>query len=75
MRRDTRRATLYAALGFCRLAESPAFREVTALKRWQSTWSGIGHIVIGMERQGFVVSLPRLVDDGWTCACARLGTG
>jgi hypothetical protein len=33
-----------------------------------STWSGIGHIVVGMERQGFVVSLRRLVDDGWTAS-------
>ena len=33
-----------------------------------STWSGIGHVVVGMERQGFVVSLRRLVDDGWTCS-------
>ena len=41
---------------------------MTALKRWLSTWSGIGHIVVGMERQGFVVSLRRLMDDGWTCS-------
>jgi hypothetical protein len=41
---------------------------VTALKRWLSTWRGIGEIVVGMERLGFVVSLRRLVDDGWTAA-------
>jgi len=41
---------------------------VTALKRWLSTWAGIGHGVVGMERQGFVVSLRRLVDDGWTAS-------
>jgi hypothetical protein len=33
-----------------------------------ATWSGIGHVVVGMERQGFVVSLRRLVDDGWTAS-------
>jgi hypothetical protein len=65
---DARRSTLCAPLGFCQLAASPAFPEVTTLKRWLSTWSGIGHIMTGMERQGFVVSLRRLVDDGWTAA-------
>ena len=60
-----RRSGLYAALGFCQLRASPVFPQVTALKRWMSTCSGVGHIVIGMERQGFVVSLHRLVDDGW----------
>jgi hypothetical protein len=68
MRRDHRRATLYAALGFCQLPESRAFPEVTALKRLISTWSGIGHVVVGMERHGFVVSLRRLVGDGWTAS-------
>jgi hypothetical protein len=33
-----------------------------------SNWSGIGSAVVGMERQGFVVSLPRLADDGWTAS-------
>lgn len=68
MLRPTRRSTLYAALGFCQLPESPAFPEVMALKRWMSTWRGLGDIVTGMERQGFVVSLRRLVDDGWTAS-------
>ena len=38
------------------------------MKRWLSTWSGIGHIVTGMERQGFGGDLRRLVNDGWTAA-------
>jgi hypothetical protein len=66
--RDARRATLYAALRFCQLAASPVFPEIIAFKRWLSTWSGIGHLVVGMERQGSVVSLRRLVDDGWTAS-------
>jgi hypothetical protein len=67
-RTDTRRSTLYAALAFCQLAASPRFPEVAALKRWLSTWNGIGHIVVGMERQGFVVRVRRLVDDGWAAS-------
>jgi hypothetical protein len=50
---DARRATLYAALGFCQLAPAPDMPEITAFKRWMSTWRGIGDIVTGMERQGY----------------------
>jgi hypothetical protein len=28
-----------------------------ALKRWLSAWTGLGHVVVGMERQGYAVSL------------------
>jgi hypothetical protein len=49
---DARRAILYAALGFCQLAEAPAAPEVTGLKAWLSTWSGIGHIVVGWSGKG-----------------------
>jgi hypothetical protein len=35
------------ALGFCQLADSPALPELKAFKAWLSTWSGIGHIVVG----------------------------
>jgi hypothetical protein len=55
--RERRRRVLYAALGFCQLQDSPDMPEVRALKRWLSTWTGIGHIVIGMERQGYAVRL------------------
>jgi hypothetical protein len=65
---DARRRSLYSALGFCQLPESPEFPEITAFKAWMSTWRGIGDIVVGMERQGFAVSLRKLVDDGWNAA-------
>jgi hypothetical protein len=68
--RERRRRTLYAALGFCQLEEHPAMPEVTALKRWLSTWTGIGHIVVGMERQGYAVSLSQIPSDGWTASFA-----
>jgi len=63
--RESRRRTLYAALGFCQLEDPPSMPEVTALKRWLSTWSGIGHVVVGMERQGYAVALRKIHDDGW----------
>jgi hypothetical protein len=49
-------------------SDSPALPEVKAFKAWLSTWSGIGHVVVGMERHGFLLSLRRLVDDGWSAS-------
>ena len=63
-----RRALLTAALGFCQLSDMPAFSEVMAVKRWLSTWNGIGHVVVGMERLAYALSLRKLVDDGWHAA-------
>jgi hypothetical protein len=68
--RTRRRATLYAALGFPSLpteghAQTP---EIAAFQRWMMTWRGIGDIVTGMERQGYALSLRKLVDDGWDAA-------
>ena len=53
--RDRRRALLTAALGFLQLPlQTPALR---ALHSWLDCWSGIGLVVVGMERQGFSLSL------------------
>ena len=43
---DRRRSKLHAALGFCQLADSAGFPEVTTLKRWLSTCTGIGHVIV-----------------------------
>jgi hypothetical protein len=67
---SSRRPLLYAALGFCQLEEHPAMPEVTALKRWLGSWTGIGHIVVGMERQGYAVNLSQLPGNGWTASFA-----
>ena len=32
------------------------------LHRWLDNWKGIGHIVVGMERQGFRLSLKKYGD-------------
>ena len=69
--RESRRRTLYAVLGFCQLQDSPDMPEVTALRRWLSTWTGIGHVVVGMERQGYAVSLSQIPANGWTASFAN----
>src|SRR5512132_258995 len=62
-----RRALLAAAVGFAAL-RFPHGREpgpVRALHGWLSTWTGIGHVVHGMARQGYDLSLTRYDGLGW----------
>ena len=47
--RESRRRALYAALGFCQLEEHPGDARSHGA---QAMWAGVGHIVVGMERQG-----------------------
>ncbi len=63
-----RRATLYAALGWCQLLPTPDMPEIAAFQGWMLTWRGIGDVVTGMERQGFSMSLRKLPDDGWVAS-------
>ena len=59
---DRRRALLTAALGFFRLsAQTSGLR---ALHAWLDSWSGIGHVVVGMDRQGCRVSLKKYGNGG-----------
>jgi hypothetical protein len=55
---------LIAALGFLELRQQPP--EVAPLRRWLNSWSGLGAVVIGMERQGYDVSLTRY-PQCWRC--------
>jgi hypothetical protein len=48
---------LIAAYGVLRFPpQTPALR---ALHAWLDSWSGIGHIVVGMDRHGFRLSLKK----------------
>ena len=62
---DPRRASLTAALGFLRYP--PRTRALATLHQWLDSWSGIGLIVVGMERYGYTVSL-RKVADRWVAS-------
>jgi hypothetical protein len=44
---------LRAALGFAGLSEASYDRALHALRCWLDSWSGIGHVALGMARQGF----------------------
>jgi len=37
----------------------------TLLRAWLDSWSGIGHIAVGMHRQGFDVQLTHYDERGW----------
>src|SRR6059036_337881 len=50
-----------AALGFAGLYD----RAFHALRSWLDSWSGIGHIAVGMARQGYDLQLTRYDEKGW----------
>jgi hypothetical protein len=60
---DRRLDLLRAALGFLRLrATAP---ELTLLHRWLDTWTGVGLIAVGVERQGLRFSLSHVAEGEW----------
>ena len=58
-----RRANLRAALGFLRLP--PRAPELRLLHRWLDTWTGLGLVVVGVERQGLRFSLSHIAENEW----------
>lgn len=58
-----RRALLVAALGFATLP--PDAPEITVLRMWLDTWTGLGAVATGMARQGYDLQLTRYAGRGW----------
>jgi hypothetical protein len=58
-----RSSLLIAALGFALL--EPNHRELRLLHSWLSTWTGTGHIIVGMHRQGFDIQLTQYDEYRW----------
>src|SRR5215470_6435156 len=63
---DQRFRLLRAALGFALVP--PTEPLLRLLHRWLDTWSGIGHVVAGMARQGYDLELRRYDGQGWRAA-------
>ena len=40
-------------------------RALHALRTWLDSWPGIGHIAVGMHRQGYDLQLTQYDDRGW----------
>jgi hypothetical protein len=62
---DQRGPLLIAALGFAGYAVSSYDRALHALRSWLDSWAGIGHVAVGMHRQGFDLQLTQYDDRGW----------
>jgi hypothetical protein len=45
--------------------DAPCYRDLWALRIWLDSWSGIGHVAVGMHRQGFDLQLTQYDDRGW----------
>jgi hypothetical protein len=62
-----RRALLTAALGFALLDTrgQPAPPEVQTVRTWLDNWTGLGHVVTGMQRQDYDLALTRYDGRGW----------
>ena len=47
-------------------APLPAYdRALHALRTWLDSWAGIGHVAVGMHRQGYDLQLTQYNDRGW----------
>ena len=57
-----RRSLLEAAHGFALIARSAP---LGVLHSWLSTWTGVGHVIDGMHRQGYDVQLTQYEERGW----------
>jgi hypothetical protein len=62
---DQRGRLLRAALGFAGLPRPSYDRSLWALRTWLDSWSGIGHVAVGMARQGYDLQLTRYDEKGW----------
>ncbi len=62
---DKRGRLLGAALGFAGLPLPSYDRALHALRSWLDSWSGIGHVPVGLHRQGFDLQLTQYDECGW----------
>src|SRR6516165_7853917 len=45
-----------------------------ALRTWLDSWPGVGHVAVGMHRQGYDLQLPQYDDSGWRATFYTTGT-
>jgi hypothetical protein len=58
---DQRGQLLRAAVGFCPHTTAHSGRCGT----WLDSWPGIGHVAVGMHRQGYDLQLTQYDERGW----------
>src|SRR5262245_55596753 len=57
---DQRGRLLMAAIGFAGCAMLSYDRALHALRTWLDSWPGIGHVAVGMHRQGYDLQADRV---------------
>ena len=62
---DQRGQLLRAAVSFAGCSMPSYDRALHALRTWLDSWSGIGHVAVGMARQGYDLQLTRYDARGW----------
>jgi hypothetical protein len=62
---DQRGQLLRAAVGFAGCSLPSYDRAVHALRSWLDSWSGSGHVAVGMHRQGYDLQLTQYDERGW----------
>jgi len=62
---DQRGQLLRAAVGFATLSKPSYDRALWALRTWLDSWPGIGHVAVGMHRQGYDLQLTQYDERGW----------
>src|SRR2546427_5009752 len=62
---DHRGQLLRAALAFAGCSMPSYDRALHALRTWLDSWAGIGHVTVGMARQGYDLQLTRYDERGW----------
>jgi hypothetical protein len=62
---DQRGQLLRAAIGFAGCSMPSYDRALWALRTWLDSWSGIGHVAVGMHRQGYDLQLTQYDERGW----------
>src|SRR5438105_15961971 len=70
---DQRGRLLRAAVGFAGCSMPSSDRAPHALRTWLDCWSGIGHVVVGMARQGYDLQLTRYDEKGWRATLYTTG--
>ena len=62
---DQRGQLLRVAVGFAGCSLPSYDRALWALRTWLDSWSGVGHVAVGMHRQGYDLQLMQYDDRGW----------
>jgi len=62
---DQRGQLLRAAVGFAGCPLPSYDGALWALRTWLDSWQGVGHVAVGMHRQGFDLQLTQYDERGW----------